>query len=210
MTPGRALRGQNDDGKCSECQAGASIASCRFMFAWTWRRKNWVIHWSCWSPPGEPHARYGSPSRSAMVGVSVERGRFPGISAAGWSSSSQNICARVPRGKPSSGITGDECNQPPDGVAVTMLPAWSMMSKWTVSPGIAPIRSRACVTSGRWSSSWVQSMRPTVGSPAPEFSTAERAPEASRMSTCLPKPVTVPGRSFIEARSVISLRRCSL
>ena len=36
--------------------------------AWTCRRKNCVIHWSCWSPPGEPQARYGSPSRSAMVG----------------------------------------------------------------------------------------------------------------------------------------------
>ena len=30
-TPGRAVRGQNEIGKCSECQAGASMASCRFM-----------------------------------------------------------------------------------------------------------------------------------------------------------------------------------
>ena len=30
-TPGRAVRGQNEIGKCSECHAGASIASCRFM-----------------------------------------------------------------------------------------------------------------------------------------------------------------------------------
>jgi hypothetical protein len=43
-TPGRAVRGQNEIGKCSECQAGASIASCRFMPAWTWRRKNCVVH----------------------------------------------------------------------------------------------------------------------------------------------------------------------
>src|SRR5450759_5366133 len=40
-----ASRGQNDAGKCSECQAGASIASCRFIFACTWRRKNCAVHW---------------------------------------------------------------------------------------------------------------------------------------------------------------------
>src|SRR5579864_7311638 len=43
-TPGREVRGQNEVGKCSECQAGASIASCKFSLAWTWRRKNCVIH----------------------------------------------------------------------------------------------------------------------------------------------------------------------
>jgi len=56
-TPGRAVRGQNELGKCSECQAGASIDSCRFMPAWTWRKKNCVIHWSWPSPPGEPQPR---------------------------------------------------------------------------------------------------------------------------------------------------------
>src|SRR5580692_10387654 len=33
-TPGREVRGQNEIGKCSECQAGASIASCKFILAW--------------------------------------------------------------------------------------------------------------------------------------------------------------------------------
>ncbi len=32
---GLGTRGQNEIGKCSECQAGASIASCRFKPAWT-------------------------------------------------------------------------------------------------------------------------------------------------------------------------------
>ena len=32
-----SVRGQNEIGKCSECQAGASIASCRFILPWTWR-----------------------------------------------------------------------------------------------------------------------------------------------------------------------------
>ena len=50
------------------------------------------------------------------------RGRLPGARLAGRPSSSQNICARVPRQKPSSGITGELCSQPPDGVAETMLP----------------------------------------------------------------------------------------
>src|SRR6266567_3487145 len=90
-----------------------------------------------------------------MVGESVVRGRLPGASAAGWSSSSQNIWARLPRQKPSSGITGDDCSQPPDGVAEIMLPAWSMMSKCTVSPRTSP-------------------KRPTVGSPAPMAPTASR------------------------------------
>ena len=53
---------------------------------------------------------------------SVERGRLPGASEAGRPSSSQNICPRVPSGKPSSGMTGEDCSQPPDGVAVNMLP----------------------------------------------------------------------------------------
>ena len=61
------------------------------------------VHWSCWSPPGVPSARYGSPSRATSVGESVVRGRLPGSSEFGSPSSSQNICARVPRQKPSVG-----------------------------------------------------------------------------------------------------------
>ena len=43
------LRGQNEPGKCSICQAGASIDSCRFMRGLAlpcsaWRRKNWQLH----------------------------------------------------------------------------------------------------------------------------------------------------------------------
>ena len=35
----------------------------------------------------------------------------------------QNICARVPRQKPSAGMIGEDCSQPPDGVAAIMLPS---------------------------------------------------------------------------------------
>ena len=44
----------------------------------TWRSRNSDCHWSCWSPPGEPQASTGTPSRSTSVGVSVVRGRAPG------------------------------------------------------------------------------------------------------------------------------------
>ena len=44
------------------------------------------------------------------------RGRLPGARLAGFPSLSQNICPRVLRQKPSSGITGELCSQPPDGV----------------------------------------------------------------------------------------------
>ena len=56
------------------------------------------------------------------AGESVVRGRAPGRNEEGRPSSSQNICARVPSGQPSVGITGELCNQPPLGVAEIMLP----------------------------------------------------------------------------------------
>ena len=58
----------------------------------------------------------------------------PGANDAGKPSSSQNIWARVPSGNPRSGMTGEDCSQPPDGVAENMLPCLSMTSMWTVSP----------------------------------------------------------------------------
>ena len=60
--------------------SGASIASWRFIPRSTWRMNACSAHCSCWSPPGVPHARYGSPSRSARPGQSVVRGRVPGRS----------------------------------------------------------------------------------------------------------------------------------
>ena len=119
---------------------GASMASCRLIPPTTWRSRNSDCHWSCWSPPGEPHASTGTPSRSTSVGVSVVRGRAPGTSEAGSPSSSQNICARLPRQKPSSGIVGELCSQPPLGVAETRLPQRSTTSMWQVSPRVVPSR----------------------------------------------------------------------
>ena len=43
--------------------------------------------------------------------------------------------------KPSSGITGEDCSQPPDGVALTMLPSRSITSRWQVSAPITPSRA---------------------------------------------------------------------
>src|SRR5438094_48840 len=95
-------------------------------------------------------------------------------------------------------MTGEDCSQPPDGVADTMLPAWSMMSKCTVSPRTAPARSSFVPSTttmlGSSSSSWVHT-RPTVGSPAP--AAAVRGPASTRTSSRLPKPLIVPARQIV-------------
>ena len=102
----------------------------------TWRRRTCSAHCSCWSPPGVPYASHGSPSRSTSPGESVVRGRLRGCSDDGRPSSSQNICARVPSGQPSAGMTGELCSQPPLGVAENRLPKRSATSRWTVSPRV--------------------------------------------------------------------------
>ena len=119
------------------------MASCRFIPNTTWFRKKASVHWSCWSPPGVPKARYGSPPRSARLGVSVVRGRLPGASVLGSPSVRVNIWARVPRQKPRPGMTGELCSQPPLGVAETRLPNRSATSRWQVSPGPAGQRPAA-------------------------------------------------------------------
>jgi len=111
---------------------------------------------------GEPRAifAYGEACRGlARLGESVVRRRRPGARLVGIPSSSQNICARVLRAKPSPGTTGDDCSQPLKGVAETMLPWRSMMSRCTVSPRF----SVRCAM---------------VGSPAP--APAAKAPAALR------------------------------
>ena len=61
-------RGWNEPGKWSWWNIGASIASCRLAPPTRWRSRNSDCHWSCWSPPGDPHARTGAPSRSDQRG----------------------------------------------------------------------------------------------------------------------------------------------
>src|SRR3546814_1200330 len=82
-------------------------------------------------------ARVGLPSKSARLGVSVVRGRLPGSREVGRPSVSQNIWPRELSWKPSDGTVGEDCSQPPDGVAETMLPQRSMTSRWTVSPDLS-------------------------------------------------------------------------
>src|ERR1700756_2191032 len=77
-----------------------------------------------------------------------ERGGCRGAGKGGGLPSTKTTGARLRSKKPSSGMTGEDCSQPPDGVDDTMLPAWSMISKCTVSPRGPP-------------------SRPTAGSPAP-------------------------------------------
>jgi hypothetical protein len=36
-------------------------------------------------------------------------------------------------------MAGEDCSQPPDGVAETMFPHRSMTSRWQVSPRVSPL-----------------------------------------------------------------------
>ena len=99
------------------------------------------------------------------------RGRLPGARLDGERSSSQEICSRVPRQKPSSGITGELCSQPPLGVAETMLPQRSMMSRWQVSPATTP--SSLVVGSP------MPPIGPTVGSPTPAAGATSAPPTST-------------------------------
>ena len=89
-----------------------------------------------------PAGRRRACRRRALAVAAGERGRerrarpLAGASELGRPSSSQNICARVPRQKPSPGITGEPCSQPPLGVAETALPKRSTTSTWHVSPRV--------------------------------------------------------------------------
>jgi len=185
-TPGRAgARPQNEIGKCSECQAGASIASCRFNLAWDMPQKKTAV-----GPlvlpgrpaGGEPQAMYGSPSRQRH-GSGWERGGRGALCRApaprGWFSSSQNICARLPRQKAEFGNQPAKiAAQPPDGVADTIVAGrpGPMMSKCTVSPAhlaeaahrglarrpIAPTASR-CPSARRNFTTEPKALRPSQG-----------------------------------------------
>ena len=104
-----------------------------------WRSRKSSCHWSCWSPPGEPHASTG-------CAVAQHQGR-----ASAWSAAAGPGPARTPapprartsasgcRGRsPSSGMVGELCSQPPLGVAEIMLPHRSTTSTWQVSPRVTP------------------------------------------------------------------------
>src|SRR5437762_2067743 len=96
----------------------------------------------------------------------VVRGRVRGTSDEASPSSSQNICARVPSGQPSVGITGELCSQPPEGVAENRFPNRSATSRWTVSPRVgSPVPSNT-VLLGVWS----DGRRPSPGRSSAEAS----------------------------------------
>ena len=90
-------------------------------------------------------------------------------------------------------MVGEDCSQPPDGVADTMLPQRSMTSMWQVSPRVSPVTL-------------------TVGSPTPAI-----APPASPWAGAVysvrsggtkgSTPATAPGRNSADAVSPIIARR---
>ena len=122
-----------------------------------------------------------------------QRGARPlaGRQAVGNPSRSQNICPRVPMQNPSSGITGDDCSQPPEGVALTMLPcAIDHVDMAGVGADHAEPRH------GRLAG---------AGAPAPARRAARRRDPPP--GVC---PSTAPGRRSIDARSPTSARRSAL
>ncbi len=133
----------------------------------------------------------GCPSFEISVGVKVVRGRLPGRRAEGAASSSHIICSRVPRQNPSPGTVGEDCSQPPDGVAEIILPHRSTTSRWQVSPLLTPF---FC----------------TVGSPMPALMSASLS-APSEMSGVVKTGAAPsrpsPGRNSDDACSVMSSRR---
>ena len=185
------------------CQFGASMAPCRSSPPRTGARratarKKCSCHWSCWSPPGRTEGHDRHPVAQRERGLRVVRGRRPGVRELGRPSSSQAIWSRVPSGKPSSGTTGLDCSQPPLGVAATMLPQRSTMSRWQVSPRVAP-----SLAHGRLA------RRRRAGMPSavvPGLPGGDRA-SAWVLSDRRALPSGLPGRSSYEARSPMSSRR---
>ena len=116
--PGCARAGRTRTACASEWNAGKSIACCRFI------AEVHVVEEEPQRPlvllvaAGRAERQVRLAVRAAPASaLSVVRGRLPGASVAGSPGSSANICARVPRQKPSSGMTGEDCSQPPLGVA---------------------------------------------------------------------------------------------
>ena len=162
-------------------EGGASIASCRFSPPTGGASRNTSCHWSCWSPPGVPNASTGRPSRSARLGESVVRGRRPGRSEFGSPSSNQDICSRVPSGKPSSGS--------PATTAASRRSAWRPR-------GCRTGRRRRC---GRCRLP-VSPVRDTVGSPTRRVVPASRRRGPRRRASAGGQPRraavrSCPGRS---------------
>ena len=114
---------------------------------------------------------------SASEGDRVVRGRLPGASAFGCSGSSTNICARVPKGKPSSGITGEVGTQAPLGVAQTRFPSVSAATSWVVSRRPSAAAS-ACGSAG--------ASRPAPPAASPRG--ASRSPGAARARPAADRP----------------------
>ncbi len=149
----------------------------------TSRRNKISCHWSCWSPPGVPKAsdglaaapRHRGRQRRARPSARCQRGR----QALGQP---EHLRAAEFSGIPRPGTTGEDCSQPPDGVAETMLPQRSITSICTVSPRF----SVRCAM---------------VGSPAPApgpatVSLPARLTAASAQAS---KPAICPGRCSSDA-----------
>ncbi len=119
----------------------------------------------------QPHRQ-----RRARTLARRERGRLPLFEP-------EHLSAGAER-PPERRDQGDDCSQPPEGVAVNMLPALSMMSMCTVSPTTRP--------SSRVFSAWVPSSRTSARRrPRPRPARPSRSPCRRSPRPC---PAAAPSR----------------
>ena len=169
-------RGQNESSSAVVCKAGASIACCG---VYPPDERAQQLRAAATGPAGRrracPSAMTGTPSRSTSVGVRVVRGRRPGRSADGELGPARSSAAGCRGRSPAPGSSGEDCSQPPDGVAETMLPQRSTTSMWQVSPRVAPSVS-------------------TVGSPVPAAGATTARAGSERQVRDVPVERTRSGR----------------
>ena len=121
--------------------------------------------------PGVPKAIQPSPSRSASDGDSVVRGRTPPRERGRQPLLEPEHLRRACRGRSRArGPSGEDCSQPPLGVAETMLPVRSTTSTWQVSP-TRRLAARPAPTASR---------RPARGRPRPGSRGAAAPPRRAR------------------------------
>ena len=135
--PGGHSRGKNEPARCSVRKLGASIASCRFMpvvdVAQERVQRPLVLQVTAGRAERQVRLavaqRQRRRQRRARPLARRERVRVVPVEP-------EHLAAHR-HGKPSPGTTGEPDSQPPLGVAETMLPCRSMMSRWHVSPRVS-------------------------------------------------------------------------
>src|SRR5436190_12810148 len=97
-------------------------------------RNTWSIACGCTSPPGVPNGMNALPRLSAIAGLGVRRGRFPGATDDGCVGSDHDCVPRPEQRIPTPGMIG-VLFEPSLGVHDIALPCLSITHRYDVSPG---------------------------------------------------------------------------